>query len=107
MVDTFWVSAVIEQVEDLAEQTGQNPVDDETGRVFYEHRSFSQPPGQFEGRSQGGFICILGPYDFNQRQHSNRVEEVKADKSFRMFQNISYSLDGEGGGVGEQQRIRT
>ena len=71
--------ALVDRLGDLAEEPGEEPVDDERRPVGNEHAGLLQRLADRERGRHRRVVGLLRAGDLEQRQHRHRVEEVEAD----------------------------
>ena len=85
--------ALVDRGDDLTQQPGQQPVDDEAGRIAHEHGVLAQPGRHRErGRQVASSVCSARTTSTSGKDR-DRVEEVQADDPLRVLQPGRHRAD--------------
>src|SRR5690606_23886130 len=107
LVDAHEVHTGADQLGEAAEVREQYAVDQEARAVVDHDRVLAHLLGVGHGGGNGLFAGLLAPDHFHQRHHVHRVEEVHADEVLRTLEGLGQQVDGDGRGIGGQDRIFT
>ncbi|CRR83940.1 hypothetical protein PAERUG_P48_London_17_VIM_2_01_13_02338 [Pseudomonas aeruginosa] len=105
LVDAHEVDAEAQQLGEAAEVREQHTVDQEAGAIVDHDRALAHLLGVGDGGGDGGFTGLLATDHFHQRHHVHRVEEMHAAEVFRTLQRLGQQADGDGRGVGGDDRV--
>src|SRR5690606_17251702 len=107
LVGAYEVDTVGDGTGETAEVREQHAVDQEARAIVDHDRALAHLLGVGDGGGDGGFAGLLATDDFHQRHHVHRVEEVHAAEVFRTLERLGQQADGDGRGVGGDDRVFT
>jgi hypothetical protein len=98
--------ALVDRPGHLAEEAGEQPVDDERRGVLDQHARLLQRLAGGEGGRERRVVGALGAHDLEQRQDRDGVEEVEADDPLGVLEVGGHVGDRQRRGVGGEHALR-